>query len=58
MRTKANAVRRGSLGLWLAIAAAAALLLLLAPGAVGRLLGDLWVTVMGVVMGLLGGVLR
>ena len=57
MRAKAS-VQRGHLGLWLlAIAAAAALLLLLAPAAVGRLVGDLWLTVMGAVMGLLGGVL-
>jgi hypothetical protein len=60
MRTKASTVRRrGGFGVWLlAIAAAAALLLLFAPAAVGRLVGDLWVTTMSAVMGLIGGMLR
>jgi hypothetical protein len=60
MRAKANTVRRrGGLGVWLlAIVVAPALLLLLAPAAVGRLLGDLWLTAMGAVVGLFGGVLR
>ena len=39
----------------LVIAAAAIALALIAPTSVGRLLGDLWVSVMGAVFGLVGG---
>lgn len=40
----------------LALIAAVALALVFAPGMVGRLLGGLWVTVMGAVTGLLAGI--
>lgn len=47
--------------LLIALAGAAVLLLFLAPAAAasgaGRLLGELWLTTMGAVMGLLGGAL-
>lgn len=39
----------------LAIVAALVIALLVLPGGIGRLLGQLWVTVMGAVIGLLGG---
>jgi hypothetical protein len=47
--------RRGLLMGLLVIAAAAIALALIAPTSVGRLLGDLWVSVMGAVFGLVGG---
>jgi hypothetical protein len=57
MAANAKSDRR-SFGVWfLVIVACAIVLVLLAPGAVGRLVGDLWITTMGAVMGLLGGVL-
>jgi hypothetical protein len=52
-------VAKGGLGAALIIAAVAIALILLVPGfatLLGRLVADLWVTVMGAVAGLLGGV--
>jgi hypothetical protein len=59
MRAKANPSKQArGLIFWLIVIACAALALaLLAPTAVGRLLGDLWVTTMGAIVGLLGGAL-
>lgn len=53
-------VAKGGLGAALIIAAVAIALILLVPGfatLLGRLVADLWVTVMGAVAGILGGVL-
>ena len=51
--------RRLSRGRWLVIGAVLLAVLVLAPsifaGGMGRLLGDVWVTVMGAVVRLLGG---
>lgn len=49
------ALRRGA-GALMAVAATAIGLLVLAPFGLARLVADLWVSVMGVVMGILGGV--
>jgi hypothetical protein len=49
---------RNGIGLWLLVTAAVVVaIVVFAPAAVGRLLGGLWVTVMGAVTGLVGGVL-
>jgi hypothetical protein len=51
---------KGGLGAALIIAAVAIALILLVPGfatLLGRLVADLWVTVMGAVAGILGGVM-
>jgi hypothetical protein len=59
MRPKADPSKFGrGLAFWLIVIACAAIALaLLAPTAVGGLLGDLWVTTMSAVVGLLGGAL-
>jgi hypothetical protein len=57
---RANPTKQNARGLvfWLlVIAGAAVVLALLAPTSVGRLLGDLWVSTMGAVFGLLGGLI-
>lgn len=58
MRANLAKLQGRGLFFWLlVIAGAVVVLALLAPTTVGRLLGDLWVSVMGAVFGLLGGLL-
>lgn len=55
--SQTSSPKRG-LGFWLLVVAGGAIALaLLAPGIVGRLLGQLWVSVMGVVMGLIASLI-
>jgi len=59
MRAKPQQLRRSGMSFWLLAAAGALVLLLLiapsaAAGGVGRLLGDLWVSTMGAVLGIFG----